>query len=147
MPRVETSTPAGTPTPIGPYSHIARVDRSITIGGTAGLDPDTNQLAGSDVRTQTRQILENFKVMLASEESDLDHVVHVSVYLTSMADFQAMNEAYAEGFGSHRPARTVIGVAELPMPGVLVTMSLTAVVADRPAIRPTSLSDIPAPRP
>jgi hypothetical protein len=42
--------------------------------------------------------------------------------------------------------RVAVGVSELPMPGVLVTMSLTAVVADRPAIRPTSVSDIPAPR-
>jgi len=104
MPRVETSTPAGTPTPIGPYSHIARVDRSITIGGTAGVDPDTNQLAGRDVAAQTRRIIETFRVMLASEESDLDHVVHVNVYLRSMADFEAMNAAYADGFGGHRPA-------------------------------------------
>jgi 2-iminobutanoate/2-iminopropanoate deaminase len=147
MPRVETSTPAGTPTPIGPYSHIARVDRSITIGGTAGVDPDTNQLAGRDVAAQTRRIIETFRVMLASEESDLDHVVHVNVYLRSMADFEAMNAAYADGFGGHRPARTVIGVADLPKPGVLVTMSLTAVVADRPAIRPTSVADIPVSRP
>jgi 2-iminobutanoate/2-iminopropanoate deaminase len=81
--------------------------------------------------------------MLASEDSDLDHVVHVNVYLESMEDFEAMNEAYAEGFGHHRPARTVIGVAELPKAGVRVTMGLTAAVADRPAVRPTSLSDIP----
>jgi 2-iminobutanoate/2-iminopropanoate deaminase len=70
----------------------------------------------------------------------------VNVYLRSMRDFEAMNEAYAEGFGGHRPARTVIGVADLPKPGVLVTMSLTAVVADHPAVRPTSVADIPAPR-
>ena len=146
MPRVETTTPAGTPTPIGPYNHLARVDRSITIGGTAGVDPDTNQLVGPDVASQTRRIIETFAVLLASEDSDLDHVVHVNVYLRSMADFEAMNEAYAESFGDHRPARTVIGVADLPKPGVLVTMGLTAVVGDRSASRPTSLSDIPASR-
>jgi 2-iminobutanoate/2-iminopropanoate deaminase len=85
--------------------------------------------------------------MLASEDPDLDHVVHVNVYLRSMADFDAMNEAYADAFGGHRPARTVIGVADLPKPGVVVTMSLTAVVADQPAIRPTSVADIPVNRP
>ena len=127
MPRVETSTPPNTPVPIGPYSHIARVERFITIGGTAGVDPATGQLAGPDVGSQARQILDSFAVMLASVGSDLEHVVHVNVFLQQMSDFEAMNEAYVEKMGAHRPARTVIGVRELPKPGVLVTMNLTAV--------------------
>lgn len=130
MPTVETSTPPGTPTPIGPYSHIAKVGSWITIGGTAAFDPATGALVGSDVATQTRRILESFKVMLASVDSDLDHVVHVHVFLKSMADFNAMNRAYVEVMGDLRPARTVIGVAELPKPGVLLTMNLTAVTRD-----------------
>lgn len=127
MPRVETSTPPNTPVPIGPYSHIARVERFITIGGTAGVDPATGQLAGPDVGSQARQILDSFAVMLASVGSDLEHVVHVNVFLQQMSDFEAMNEAYVEKMGAHRPARTVIGVRELPKPGVLVTMNVTAV--------------------
>jgi 2-iminobutanoate/2-iminopropanoate deaminase len=127
MPNVETSTPAGTPTPIGPYSHIARVGASITIGGTAGFDPVTGALAGDDVASQTRRILESFRVMLASVDSDLAHIVHVNVFLLRMADFEAMNRAYVDVMGDHRPARTVIGVAELPKPGILLTMNLTAV--------------------
>jgi 2-iminobutanoate/2-iminopropanoate deaminase len=127
MPRVETSTPPNTPTPIGPYNHIARVDRFITIGATAGFDPATGQLAGEDVGSQARQILDSFRVMLASVDSDLDHIVHVTVFLKEMGDFEAMNTAYVEKLGAHRPARTVIGVRELPKPGVLVTMNLTAV--------------------
>ena len=100
MPRVVTSTPPNTP--------------------TAAIDPATGQLAGQDVRSQTRQILDNFKVMLASVGSDLGHAVHVNVFLGQMKDFDAMNEAYIEKMGSHRPARTVIGVSEL----------LTAVTSD-----------------
>lgn len=130
MPSVETSTPPGTPTPIGPYSHIARVGSWITIGGTAGFDPATGALAGDDVAAQTRRILESFQVMLASAGSDLAHVVHVNVFLREMADFEAMNAAYVELMGTHRPARTVIGVAELPRPGVRLTMNLTAVTCD-----------------
>ena len=130
MPKVETSTPPGTPTPIGPYHHVARVGSSITIGGTAGIDPATGRLAGADVGSQTRRILDSFAVMLASVGSDLDHVVHVNVFLLHMGDFEAMNAAYVERMGAHRPARTVIGVRELPKPGVLLTMNLTAVVAD-----------------
>jgi 2-iminobutanoate/2-iminopropanoate deaminase len=127
MPNVETSTPAGTPTPIGPYSHIAKVGTTITIGGTAGFDPATGELAGPDVGSQTARILDSFRVMLESVGSDLDHVVHVNVFLAEMADFDAMNAAYVSRMGSHRPARTVIGVRELPRPGVRVTMNLTAV--------------------
>ena len=128
MPTVETSTPPGTPIPIGPYSHIARVGTSITIGGTAGFDPGSGDLAGPDVASQTRRILESFRVMLAEVGSDLQHIVHVNVFLLDMADFDAMNRAYVEMMGTHRPARTVIGVHELPKPGVRLTMNLTAVV-------------------
>ena len=130
MPEVETSTPANTPEPIGPYSHVARVGSWITIGATAGLDPVTGQLAGPDVESQTRQILDSFRVMLASAGSDMAHVVHVNVFLSQMSDFEAMNSAYVEKLGGHRPARTVIGVRELPKPGVLLTMNLTAVTID-----------------
>jgi 2-iminobutanoate/2-iminopropanoate deaminase len=128
--KVETSTPPNTPTPIGPYSHVAKVGQFITIGGTAGVNPATGQLAGSDVYAQTRQILESFKVMLASVGSDLDHVIHVNVFLQDMKDFEQMNAACAEMMGEHRPARTVIGVHELPKPGVLLTMNLTAVTSE-----------------
>ncbi len=128
--RVMTSTPPGTPKPIGPYSHISKVGEFITIGGTAGVDPKTGQLAGPDVYSQTKQILDSFSVMLESVGSDLNHVTHVNVFLLKMGDFERMNEAYVEKMGSHRPARTVIGVSELPKPGVRLTMNLAAVTRD-----------------
>ena len=71
MPTVETSTPPDTPAPIGPYNHIAKIGRSITIGGTAGVNPATGRLAGTDIQSQTRQILDSFSVMLESVGSDL----------------------------------------------------------------------------
>jgi len=129
-PLVETSTPPNTPTPIGPYSHIAKVGTFITIGGTAGVNPATGQLAGTDVASQTRQILESFKVMLESVNSDLNHVVHINIFLKNMSDFEEMNRAYIEVMGDHRPARTAIGVNELPKPGILLTMNLTAVTRE-----------------
>ena len=129
-PLVQTSTPPNTPKPIGPYSHIAKVGTFITIGGTAGVDPATGQLAGSDVASQTKQILDSFQVMLESVGSDLEHVVHINIFLKNMSDFEAMNQAYIEKMGDHRPARTVIGVNELPKPGVVLTMNLTAVTKE-----------------
>ncbi len=128
--RVETSTPAGTPRPIGPYSHVARVGQFISIGGTAGFNPVTGELEGTDVYSQTTRILESFRVMLTSVGSDLDLVVHINVFLKDMRDFDEMNRAYIAILGAHRPARTVIGVNELPKPGVLLTMNLTAVTRE-----------------
>lgn len=128
-PAVETSTPPNTPTPIGPYSHIAKVGSSITIGGVGGIDPETGKIAGHDVGAQTAQILRSFDTMLQSVGSDLAHIVHIHVYLKEMSDFEAMNAAYVEAMGANRPARTVIGARELPKPEFLVLMNLTAVVA------------------
>ncbi|MBF6606361.1 MAG: hypothetical protein IVW53_12340 [Chloroflexi bacterium] len=56
------------------------MERFITIGGTAGVDPATGRLAGEDVGSQTRQILDSFEVMPSSVGSDLGHVVHVNVF-------------------------------------------------------------------
>jgi len=129
--RVETLIPPNTPKPIGPYSHISRVGEHIWIGGTAGVDPETGRLAGPDIGAQTRQIFESFKVMLDAAGSDLSHVTHINVFLQHMSDFEAMNAAYVEMMGDHRPARTVFSVQELPKPGVLLTMNLTAVTRER----------------
>ena len=124
---VETSTPANTPTPIGPYNHIAKVGQFISISATAGVNPATGLLAGADVYSQARQILASFRVMLQSVGSDLSHVLHVNVFLKDMTDFDEMNRAYVEMMGDHHPARTVIGVNQLPKPGARLTMNLTAV--------------------
>jgi len=127
---VETSIPPNTPIPIGPYSHVSKVGEWISIGGLAGVDPASGELAGSDVRSQARQILANFAVMLESAGSDLGHVVEMTIFLLDIADFAALNEVYVEAMGDHRPARTAIGVAALPKPGAVVTMALRAVTRD-----------------
>ncbi|MEO8329074.1 MAG: Rid family hydrolase [Candidatus Nanopelagicales bacterium] len=132
--RVETFTPPNTPEPIGPYSHIAKVGSFITIGGTAGVNPSTGLLAGADVGSQAAQILDSFSTMLEFVNSDLAHVIHINVFLADMKDFEAMNRVYVEKMGDHRPARTVISVHELPKPGALLTMNLTAVTKDETSI-------------
>lgn len=125
--KVETFTPANTMTPIGPYSHIARVGQFITIGGTAGVDPRTGELAGPDVGSQTKQILDAFETMLSAAGSDLDHIIHINIFLADMQDFASMNAAYEAKMGARRPARTAVAVTGLPKPGALLTMNLTAV--------------------
>ncbi len=128
--KVERYTPANTMMPIGPYSHIAKVGQFITIGGTAGVNPATGDLAGPGIASQTRQILDAFEIMLASVGSDLDNVIHINVFLADMQDFEQMNAAYAEKMGERGPARTAIAVADLPKPGARLTMNLTAVTKE-----------------
>lgn len=130
MPKVETFTPENTMTPVGPYSHIAKTGQFIAIGATAGVNPTTGELAGPDVGAQTKQILDAFDLMLASVGSDLDHIIHINIFLKDMADFHAMNDAYVQRMGARRPARTAISVIDVPKPGALLTMNLTAVTTE-----------------
>jgi 2-iminobutanoate/2-iminopropanoate deaminase len=69
--------------------------------------------------------------MLESVGSDLHHVVQVNIFLKQTSDFESMNAAYVDKMGDHRPARTVIGASELPKPGMLLNVNLTAVTNDR----------------
>src|ERR1043165_4371903 len=108
---MQTSNPPGTPTPIGPYSHLVTfpsTSTQIQISGTAGVDKD-GRLAGPDVYSQARQILALFKLMLESANSGLHLITHVNIFLLNMANFPEMNRAYAEALGARRPARTSIG--------------------------------------
>jgi len=127
--KIEFFTPPNTMSPIGPYNHIAKTGEFITIGATAGIDPATGRLAGPDITSQTVQIIEAFETMLTSVGSDLAHIIHITVFLKDMADFEAMNAAYESIIGSRKPARTAIAVTDLPKPGALLTMNLTAVTA------------------
>ena len=115
------------PAALGAYSQGVKANGFVFVSGQLGIDPATGELAGADAYSQARQIVRNFRNMLAAVGGTLEDVLHVHVYLKDCADFAEMNRAYAEEFGTHRPARTVIGVADLPKPGARMTMNLTAV--------------------
>lgn len=128
---VQTFTPAALPTPLGPYSHIAKAGELITISAIAGMDPATGKLVGTDAYSQSKQVLELCNAMLAAAESDFAHVVHVNLYVKKLEHLGDVTRAYDEMVGASRPAGTVVAVPDLPKPGALVTMSLIAVT--RPA--------------
>ena len=119
--KVERFTPDNVMKPIGPYSHIAKAGPFISISGTAGVDPVTNQLAGPDVQAQTRQILKSFRTMLQGVGACMSQVMH------------EMNRAYQDEMGEHLPARTVICVKDLPKKGARLTMNLTAIADESEA--------------
>jgi 2-iminobutanoate/2-iminopropanoate deaminase len=105
---------AGAPAAIGPYSQAIIAGDLVFASGQIALDPESGQLVGGDVRDQTRRALQNLGAVLLAAHSDLALVVKTTVFLTSMADFAAMNEVYAEFFPGEPPARSTIAVAELP---------------------------------
>lgn len=135
-PTVQSITPDDFFPPIGPYSHMTVAGPFITISGTPGVDPATGEMAGPDVASQARQILENFRTLLASQAAGFEHVLHIQIFMKDVAGFAAMNRAYADAIGPHRPARTVIGVADLPKAGALLTMNLQAIAPAALAAQP-----------
>src|SRR3982074_352185 len=98
------------PAPVGPYSQAIIAGDLVFCAGQLALDAQTGQLvAGDDIRAQTRRVLDNLAAVLVSADSSLDRVTKTTVFLADLADFQAMNEVYAEGFGTHKPPRTTVG--------------------------------------
>jgi 2-iminobutanoate/2-iminopropanoate deaminase len=111
------------PAPVGPFSQGVRGGQLIYLSGQVAQDPVTGKLIDGDVARQTDQILRNITATLEAAGKDLHDVVRVGVYLTDMADFAAMNEAYGKHFTQPYPARTAIGVAALPL-GAVVEMDV-----------------------
>ena len=116
----------GLPKPIGPYSPGVVFERLVIVSGQGATDPDTGELAGSDVETQTRQVFKNMRAILEAGGSDLSKVLRCGVFLVDLRDFEKMNTVYAEVFGDHRPARTTVQVVALPDPGLRVEIDAIA---------------------
>jgi len=110
---------------IGPYSHAVDADGLIFLSGQTPIIPGTSQLIAGGIREQTRQCFENLFAVLAAGGLTPDEVQKVNVFLTDMANFQAMNEIYQQQFSEPFPARTTIGVAGLPL-GALVEIEMIA---------------------
>lgn len=114
MPK-QTVRTENAPAPIGPYSQgIVAEGKFLFAAGQVGIDPATGQLVQGDVKSQTRQVLENLKGVLSAAGSGLSDVVKTTVFLKSLDDFAAMNEVYAEYFKESPPARSTVEVARLP---------------------------------
>lgn len=104
------------PEPVGPYSQAIKVvDPSslVFIAGQVVVNPKTGDTVRGDIREQTRQTIENIKAILEEAGGSLNDVVKVTVYLTDIHDFEAMNEVYEEYFGDVRPARAAVEVSDL----------------------------------
>jgi 2-iminobutanoate/2-iminopropanoate deaminase len=110
--------------PIGPYSQAIQAGGFVFVAGEKGIDPRTGKMA-SGIQAQTRQTLENIRVILEAAGSSLNLAVATTVYLVHIEDFASMNEVYAEYFTSTPPGRTTVAVSALPA-GALVEIQCTA---------------------
>jgi len=108
------------------FSQAVKVGQMIYLSGIVGMDPKTNQLAGTTIQEQTRQALINCDNILRAAGAKLENVVDVHVLLAKPGDFAGLNEAYAKFFPTDAPARAV-GKLGVELPNVLVSIKLTAV--------------------
>src|SRR3712207_508958 len=103
------------PAAIGPYSQAIKVGNFVYTAGQVGLHPATGNLVEGGIKAQTRQALSNITAVLNAAGCSLSDVVKTTVFIMDMADFAAMNEVYAELFGTDNPpARSTVQVAGLP---------------------------------
>jgi 2-iminobutanoate/2-iminopropanoate deaminase len=110
--------------PVGPYSQATKLGNLIFLAGQIPLDTAGN-VVGNDIKTQTTQVIENIKHILAATEASLDTIVKATVFLTSLDNFQGMNEVYASYFTTNPPARTTVEILRLPK-NVLVEIEVIA---------------------
>jgi len=110
--------------PVGPYTPVVRAGDWLVVSGQVGIVDGA--LVGGGLDGELRQAIANLSGLLEGEGASLTDVVKTTVFLRHLgSDYAAMNAAYAECFGDHRPARSAIGVAELPL-GALVEVEAWA---------------------
>ncbi len=107
------------PKAVGPYSPVARAGGMVFLSGQLGLSPDTGELVGSDITSQTEQVLANLKAVLSHVGLSFSDVVKTTIFLTDLANFQVVNTLYSEALGGHKPARSTIQVSALPKGGIV----------------------------
>lgn len=101
------------PEAFGPYAQAVNVNGFIYTSGQIPVTPDGLVVEGT-IEEQTNQVFENLKAVLEAAGTSLDRVVKATVFLADMDNFVAVNDVYAEHFGTHKPARSCVEVSRLP---------------------------------
>lgn len=117
---------AGAPSkPVGPYAPAVRAGDWLVVSGQVGTSE--GKLVDGGFDAELRQALANLRALLESHGASMSHVVKTGVFLVHLRDYGRMNEIYTDAFGDHRPARSAVAVAELPL-GALVEVEAWAFV-------------------
>lgn len=116
------------PDAIGPYSQAIQIGNMLYTSGQIAINPATGTVEATDIVGQSKQVMANLKAVLEAAGIGFDKVVKTTCFLKDVAkDFGAFNAVYAEALGDAKPARSCVGVAELPK-GVLVEVEAIAVL-------------------
>lgn len=113
------------PKAIGPYSQAVSRGSTVYTSGQIPLDPATGKLVDGSFEAMVRRVFDNLEAVLASAGLGFNDVVKVNVFLADMTNFAVMNGVYAERMGEHKPARSTIQVAALPL-GARIEIDMTA---------------------
>lgn len=124
------STPDA-PKPAGHYSQAVVHGGLVYVAGMLPLDPATGALVPGDIGVQTERTLRNVEAVLEAAGSDLDRLVSVTIFVTDVALWPKVNEAFARCLGDHRPARAVVPVLPLRHGALLEIQAIAAVDPDR----------------
>ena len=114
------------PAPIGPYNQAVAAGGFIFLSGQIALNPANGALVLDDIKTETKQVMDNIKAILTEAGIDFSHVIKTSIFLTDMGNFAQVNEVYGIYFTNDFPARETVQVAGLPK-GVNVEITVTAI--------------------
>jgi 2-iminobutanoate/2-iminopropanoate deaminase len=117
------------PAPIGPYSQALVADGVLYCSGQVPLDPKTGELVDGGIGEQARRCLQSLAAICEASGSRLEDAARITIYLTEMEDFPAVNEVYAEFFSEPYPVRSTVGVAALPK-GAMVEMDATVLLGE-----------------
>lgn len=124
--RIETDK---APAAVGPYSQAIKANGFLFVSGQIPLDPESGQMTAVDVVAQTKQVMENLKAILDAEGLTTASIVKTTIYLTDLADFGRVNEAYGACFDADPPARATVQVAALPK-GAKIEIEAVAVLSE-----------------
>ncbi len=130
MPQRTTISTDTAPEAIGAYSQAVRVGDTVYLSGQIPLVADTMELVSSAIDAQIEQVISNLRAVAEAAGGGLDEFVRVTVFLTDLGDFAAVNEAMARHFTEPYPARAALGVSALPR-GALVEMDAVMVLGTR----------------
>ena len=122
----DIGNPLEKPTPV--LSPAIKVGNFVYTSGQIGIDPRTDELTGTGIIDQTRQVMENIKMLVEAAGSSMDRVIKCLVFLTDMNDYQGLNEVYTSYFTDNPPARSCIKVDALAKPEWIVEIEAIAVV-------------------
>ncbi len=106
-----TSAPAA----VGTYSQAIQVGNLVFVSGQIPLDPESGKLIDGEIQTQIAQVFRNLKAIAEATGTSLDNAVKITVYLTDLKHFSAVNEIMKDYFEQPYPARAALGVASLPL--------------------------------